>query len=59
MTQNRADEILRLTFYKYIPIMADYMNRECEDLKVTFEVGRYIGLMQKELEKELSKEVKE
>ena len=59
MTQNRADEIIRLTFYKYIPIMADYMKRECEDLKVSFEVGRIIGLMQKELEKELSKEVEE
>lgn len=59
MTQNRADEIMRLTFYKYIPIMADYMKRECKDLKVSFEVGRYIGLMQMVLEKELSKEVKE
>lgn len=57
MTKARADEIVRLTFYKYIDIMADYMKRECEDLKVSFEVGRCIGLMQKDLETELAKEV--
>lgn len=58
MTQARADEIVRFTFYKYIDETANMIAEKCDNSEVAFEVGRYMGLMQKELENELSKEVK-
>lgn len=58
MTQARADEIVRLAFYEYIDETANMMVEKCDNSEVAFEVGRYMGLMQKELENELSKEVK-
>ena len=58
MTPARAEEIIRLTFYKYIDKTAGMIARKCDNSEVAFEVGRYMGLMQKELENELAKEVK-
>ena len=55
MTQQRADEIERAVFYKYL----DTLERDLDgaDTNVVFEVGRTLGYMQKTLKDELSKEV--
>lgn len=57
MTKERADEIVRLSFYRHIDNLASALTRNCDNAEVTFDVGRYVGMMQKDLENELSKEV--
>ena len=59
MTRERADEIVRLTFYKHIDNLVAALTRNCDDSEVAFDVGRYVGMMQKNLETELAKEIKE
>lgn len=56
MTKERADEIVRLTFYKHINNLKSVLCDE-DDSEASFSVGRYIGMMQRDLEKELEKEV--
>ena len=56
MTIERAREIERMVFYKYLDnIMRDL--EECEDTHVIFNVGRHMGMMQDALNDELDKEV--
>lgn len=52
MTQERANEIVRKVIYANLNIMP-----QMEDGEVAFFVGRMIGLMQRQLEFELSLEV--
>ena len=59
MTKARADEIVRLTFYKHIDNLEGALSRKCDNSEVAFDVGRYLGMMQKNLEAELAKEIKE
>lgn len=57
MNKARADEIIRNTFYSNLDSLSLSLQRRCEDSKVAFDVGRYVGMMQKNLENELEKEV--
>ena len=57
MNKARADEIVRLTFYKYIENLSASLSRNCDNSEVAFDVGRYVGMMQKILENELEKEI--
>lgn len=59
MKRERADEIVRLTFYKHIDNLVAALTRNCDNSEVAFDVGRYVGMMQKNLETELAKEIKE
>ncbi len=59
MDRARADEIVRLTFYRHIDNLANALTRNCDNAEVAFDVGRYVGMMQKDLETELAKEIKE
>ena len=59
MTKSRANEIVRLVFYRHIDNIAEMLSISCENSKVAYEIGRYVGMMQKDLETELAKEVKE
>ena len=54
MTQQRADEIVRKVIYANLSIMP-----KMEDSDGAFHVGRMIGAMQRQLEIELSLEVKQ
>ena len=52
MTKQRAEEIERKVFYRYL----DQLERDLEkggDIQVAFEVGRTLGYMQKTLRDEL------
>jgi hypothetical protein len=53
MTQKRADEIVRKVIYARLNVMPKMENSED-----AFHVGRMIGQMQRQLEIELSLEVK-
>jgi len=57
MTESRADEIVRLTFYRQIDNLANALSRNCDNSEVAFDVGRYVGMMQKDLEHELEMEI--
>lgn len=57
MTETRADEIVRLTFYRHIDNLVGALTRNCDNLEVAFDVGRYVAMMQKDLEAELEKEI--
>ena len=57
MTKKRADEIVRLTFYKQIDNLIETLNKNCDNLEVAYYVGRYVAIMQKKLESELEKEI--
>ena len=59
MKKTRSDEIERLTFYRYIDNLIASLTRSCDNSEVAFDVGRYVGMMQKDLELELAKEIKE
>ena len=59
MTKTRADEIVRLTFYRHIDNLIVALTMNCDNSEVAFDVGRYVGMMQKDLESELAKEIKE
>ena len=59
MTETRANEIVRLTFYRHIDNLIVALTRSCDNSEVAFDVGRYVGMMQKDLESELAKEIKE
>ena len=54
MTQERADEIVRKVIYARLSVMP-----KMKDSEDAFHVGRMIGQMQRQLEIELSLEVKE
>lgn len=53
MTQERSDEIIRKVFYANFRV---YPTQNCENRD--FHIGRMVGEMQKTLEIELAKEVK-
>ena len=57
MNRARAEQIVRLTFYKHIDNLADTLSRECDNAYVAFDVGRYVGMMQSTLENELEEEI--
>lgn len=59
MKKERVDEIIRLSFYKHIDSLASALTRNCDNAEVAFDVGRYVGMMQKDLENELSKEIEQ
>lgn len=59
MNKARANEIVRLTFYRHIDNLVSSLTRNCDNSEVAFEVGRYVGMMQKDLENELNKEIEE
>lgn len=53
MTQDRADEIVRKVFYANLILMGKF-----NDSEDAFHMGKIIGQMQRQLEIELSLEVK-
>lgn len=57
MDRPRVDEIVFLTFNRHTDYLAAMLKRHCDNAEVAFSVGRYIGMMQKELENELDKEI--
>lgn len=57
MNRERAEQIVRLTFYKNIDNLAAALSRKCDNSEVAFEVGRYVGMMQRTLENELEEEI--
>lgn len=57
MNKARAEQIVRLTFYKHIDNLAGTLSRKCDNSEVAFEVGRYVGMMQRTLENELEEEI--
>ena len=59
MTKARADEIVRLSFYRNIDSLARVLSEDCNRAEIAYYVGRCIGMMQKDLENELAKEIKE
>lgn len=52
MTRERADEIVRMVMYRHIDMM-----EKPKDSIDAFHVGRIMGMMQRQLEVELAKEV--
>jgi len=56
MTQERADEIIRKVFYANFKVFPTHCDSSEEK---DFHIGRMVGEMQKTLEIELAKEVKE
>lgn len=52
MNKERADEIIRMVIYRYIDMM-----EKPKDSIDAFHVGRIMGMMQRQLEIELAKEV--
>lgn len=52
MKRERADEIVRMVIYRYIDMM-----EKPKDSIDAFHIGRILGMMQKQLEIELAKEV--
>lgn len=59
MNNARADEIIRLTFYRHIDNILSVLGKNRDETEVAFDIGRYIGMMHKDLEHELQKEVNE
>ena len=59
MKKARADEIILHTFYRHIDKLVCSLSRNCDNAEVAFDVGRYVGMMQKDLENELEKEISE
>ena len=57
MNRVRAEQIVRLTFYKHIDNLSSALSRNCDNSEVAFEVGRYVGMMQSTLENELEEEI--
>ena len=58
MTEQRKDEIIRKVFYRHIEnIMRDL--EKCEDTNIVFQVGMDMGMLYRDLEDELSIEVRE
>lgn len=57
MNRVRAEQIIRLTFYKHIDNLLAALSRNCDNSEVAFEVGRYVGMMQSTLENELEEEI--
>lgn len=57
MNRVRAEQIIRLTFYKHIDNLSAALSRNCDNSEVTFDVGRYVGMMQSTLENELEEEI--
>lgn len=54
MKRERADEIVRKVIYRYV----DAMEKPRDSIDA-FHVGRIMGMMQKQLEMELAKEVEQ
>ena len=59
MKKTRSDEIERLIFYRYIDNLIDSLTSSCDNSEVAFDFGRYVAMMQKDIELELAKEIKE
>ena len=57
MNRARAEQIIRLTFYKHIDNLSAALSRNCDNAEVAFDVGRYVGMMQSTLENELEEEI--
>ena len=57
MNRSRAEQIIRLTFYKHIDNLSAALSRNCDNSSVAFDVGRYVGMMQSTLENELEEEI--
>ena len=57
MNRGRAEQIIRLSFYKHIDNLSAALSRNCDNSEVAFDVGRYLGMMQSTLENELEEEI--
>ena len=57
MNRARAEQIIRLTFYKHIDNLSAALSSNCDNSEVAFDVGRYVGMMQSTLENELEEEI--
>lgn len=57
MTKERAYEISATVFSDNVRKLEQTLSEECEDPKVAFSVGMYVGMMKSALETELSKEM--
>ena len=57
MNRARAEQIIRLTFYKNIDNLSAALSSNCDNAEVAFDVGRYVGMMQSTLENELEEEI--
>lgn len=57
MNRVRAEQIIRLTFYKHIDNLSAALSRNCDNSEVAFDVGRCVGMMQSTLENELEEEI--
>ena len=57
MNRARAEQIIRLTFYKNIDNLSEALSSNCDNSEVAFDVGRYVGMMQSTLENELEEEI--
>ena len=57
MNRARAEQIIRLTFYKNTDNLSAALSRNCDNSEVAFDVGRYVGMMQSTLENELEEEI--
>ena len=57
MNRARAEQIIRLTFYKHIDNLSAALSRNCDNSEVAFDVWRYVGMMQSTLENELEEEI--
>lgn len=58
MTEQRKDEIIRHVFYRHIDTMMRDLEK-CEDTNIVFYMGLTMGMMYKDLEEELDKELKD
>lgn len=60
MTGARANEIVRMVFYKHLcNLESTFSSKNSDSSEIAFNVGRYVGMMQKDLENELAKEIDE
>lgn len=59
MTKARVDEIVRLSFYRHIDSIARVLSEDCNRTENAYYVGRCVGMMQRDLEDELQKEIDE
>ena len=58
MTAERKDEIIRHVFYRHVDTMMRDLEK-CEDTNIVFYMGLTMGMMHRDLEEELDKELKD
>ena len=58
MTTERKDEIIRHVFYRHVDTMMRDLEK-CEDTNIVFYMGLIMGMMHRDLEEELDKELED